>query len=170
MRLLGLRRSARRLIDRREQVNGPRGRKKCGVNEVRTPALETDPFEVYFHDLIVGTLVRSAEEELEYRRARGHRLRARRAERMVEGMRELTVTPEPGDAVAGRTFSTGLQTFATAAWLASCALLVADILVFGIHYWTTTVADLGTALLTIVWFSLSFRQPQQNAESPDAEP
>jgi hypothetical protein len=37
-------------------------------------------------------------------------------------------------------------------WIAVVALLVADLLVFGVHSWTTSAADIGLILVTLVWF------------------
>ncbi len=37
-------------------------------------------------------------------------------------------------------------------WLAAVTLLALDLLAFGIHSWTTSVADLGLITLTLVWF------------------
>ena len=37
-------------------------------------------------------------------------------------------------------------------WIAAVVLLVADLLAFGVHSWTTSVADIGLILATLVWF------------------
>ena len=37
-------------------------------------------------------------------------------------------------------------------WIAAVVLLVADLLVFGVHSWTTSAADIGLILATLVWF------------------
>jgi len=37
-------------------------------------------------------------------------------------------------------------------WIAAAVLLVVDLLAFGIHSWTTSAADIGLIVLTLVWF------------------
>ena len=37
-------------------------------------------------------------------------------------------------------------------WIAVVVLRVADLLVFGVHSWTTSAADIGLILVTLVWF------------------
>jgi hypothetical protein len=38
------------------------------------------------------------------------------------------------------------------AWIAALVVLAVDLVVFGIDSWTTTVADVGVIVLTLVWF------------------
>jgi hypothetical protein len=38
------------------------------------------------------------------------------------------------------------------AWIAAVVLLAVDLVAFGIDSWTTTVADVGVIVLTLVWF------------------
>ncbi|MFI5415069.1 MAG: hypothetical protein ACHQ16_05325 [Candidatus Lutacidiplasmatales archaeon] len=37
-------------------------------------------------------------------------------------------------------------------WIVMVALLVADLLAFGVHSWTTSVADIALIVATLVWF------------------
>jgi hypothetical protein len=37
-------------------------------------------------------------------------------------------------------------------WIVAVALLVADLVAFGVHSWTTSAADIGLILATLVWF------------------
>ena len=37
-------------------------------------------------------------------------------------------------------------------WIAAVVLLVVDLLAFGVHSWTTSVADIGLIVATLVWF------------------
>ena len=37
-------------------------------------------------------------------------------------------------------------------WIAAVVLLVADLLAFGVHSWTTSATDIGLILATLVWF------------------
>jgi hypothetical protein len=57
------------------------------VAELRVPATVDDSFREHYRSLILGSLLHSAEVERERHRERGHRLRARRAERVVDRLR-----------------------------------------------------------------------------------
>jgi hypothetical protein len=37
-------------------------------------------------------------------------------------------------------------------WIAMVALLVVDLIAFGVHSWTTSAADIGLIVATLVWF------------------
>jgi hypothetical protein len=37
-------------------------------------------------------------------------------------------------------------------WIAAALLLAVDLLAFGVHSWTTSAADIGLIVLTLVWF------------------
>jgi hypothetical protein len=152
-----------------------------GVNRLVVPGSQSvdtrshEDFRRFYHDLVIGTLLRSAEAELARHRAARHRLRARRAERMAERLRPLL---EPGPEIAEvpteRLFGPGLRILATAAWLAAAALLIVDLAVFGIHSWTTDVGDLAMIALTLVWFVVNSgggtRQAAETAGPNTAEP
>jgi hypothetical protein len=80
------------------------------VAELRVPEMVEDPFREHYRALILGSVLRTAEVERELHLARGHRLRARRAERVIARLRppgprneaepNPPVEPEPTVAVA----------------------------------------------------------------------
>jgi hypothetical protein len=37
-------------------------------------------------------------------------------------------------------------------WVAALVLLVVDLFAFGVHSWTTSAADIGLLVLTLIWF------------------
>ncbi len=45
-----------------------------------------------------------------------------------------------------------LRSSVRVAWIAAAVLLVVDLFAFGIHSWTTSAADIGLILATLVWF------------------
>jgi hypothetical protein len=63
------------------------------VAELRVPEIVEDQFREHFRALILGSVLRAAEERSERHRARGHRLRARRAERTLQRLRSPVQTP-----------------------------------------------------------------------------
>jgi len=65
------------------------------VAELVVPEVVDDPFREHYRALILGSLLHSAEAQSERHRARGHRLRARRAERAV-----LRLRPPPVETLA----------------------------------------------------------------------
>ena len=151
------------------------------MTELMVPPVVEDPFREHYRELILGSVLRAAEAQSARHRARGHRLRARRAERVVERLRAAplapppppipepfpVVEPEPAPAVFAapapvrveveyeRWFGPTARTAARLVWFATLALLVADIAVFGIGSWTTSAADLGLVAMTVVWFCVS---------------
>jgi hypothetical protein len=136
--------------------------KHVRVNELSAPMVDPGPFQDYFRKLIVDSLLQSAEFRVAWHRRQGHGVRARRAQRKVERLRVRLGLPVAGDAASVPHFGSELLLVTTWAWLLSCVLLVADIAFIGIDAWTTIVADLGTAALTLVWFAVSARQPPRS--------
>jgi hypothetical protein len=140
------------------------------VVELRVPELVEDPFREHFRELIVGSIVRAAEAQSERHRARGHRLRARRAERVVALLRpvqpvaapaEPVVVSEPALEAAPRLvpvveyeawFGRRIRQAAGVVWLATLAALVANVVVLGVASPATGVADLGLIAMTFIWF------------------
>ena len=57
--------------------------------ELRVPGIVDDPFREHYRALVMGSLLRAAEEQTERHRLRGHRLRTRRAERAAERLRPV---------------------------------------------------------------------------------
>jgi hypothetical protein len=109
-------------------------------------------FRSHFRSLVIGSLLRSAEAQLAQERAAQHRLRAWQAERTVQRLRALgdllrseVIVPSPG-------FGPGLRSLTTVAWLVAGAVLIVDIVAFGIQSWANTVGEIAMMALTIVWF------------------
>jgi hypothetical protein len=65
------------------------------VRELIVPEVADDPFREHFRELILGSVLRSAEAQSERHRARGHRFRARRAERVAERLRPPPAAQPP---------------------------------------------------------------------------
>jgi len=70
------------------------------VAELRVPGIVEDPFREHYRALVMGSLLRAAEAQTERHRLRGHKLRARRAERVARRLRPVQTprrvsTPEP---------------------------------------------------------------------------
>ncbi len=126
-----------------------------GVRELRVPQPIVDPFREHYRGLILDSLLRAAETEASLHRRRGRRLRARRAERAVERVLVLTGALPPAASARERWFGLRLRAATRIAWLATLGLLIADLAVVGIHSWTTSVADVGLMLLTLLWFVVS---------------
>jgi hypothetical protein len=138
------------------------------VIELRVPELVEDPFREHYRELIVGSIVRAAEAQSARHRARGHKLRARRAERVVALLRPVeplpaqpVVVPQPAVEPAPRLvpvveyeawFSRRIRRTAAAVWFATLAALLANLVVLGVDSPATGVADLGLVAMTFIWF------------------
>ena len=57
--------------------------------ELRVPRIVEDPFREHYRELVIGSLLRAAEAQTERHRLRGHKLRARRAERVAARLRPV---------------------------------------------------------------------------------
>ena len=122
-------------------------------------------FRSHYRDLVVGALLRSAEAQLAEQRAAHHRLRAWRAERAVEQLCSLLGRSTDDGNVATPTFGPGLRIFTTVALFAAGVLLSVDLVVFGIHSWTTSVGDAAMIALALLWFIVNMGDttPQEAA-------
>jgi hypothetical protein len=149
------------------------------VAELRVPGIVEDPFREHYRALVMGSLLRAAEAQTERHRLRGHKLRARRAERVAQRLRPVQTAPPvlvrepervarepvaaPTSVEAPRTpgvayepwFGTTIRRAAAVVWFATLAALVANVLVLGIESPATVVADLGLIAMTFVWFAAS---------------
>ena len=146
--------------------------------ELRVPGIVEDPFREHYRALVMGSLLRAAEAQTERHRIRGHKLRARRAERVAQRLRPVQTSPpvlvrkpepvahEPVTVPtleAPRTpvvayepwFGTTIRRAAAVVWFATLAALIANVLVLGIESPATVVADLGLVAMTFVWFAAS---------------
>ena len=148
--------------------------------ELRVPGIVEDPFREHYRSLVMGSLLRAAEAQSERHRLRGHKLRARRAERVAARLRPVQRplvdvvserTPVP-ESVAGLTlveepaarlrevaykpwFGTTIRRAAAVVWFAMLAALIANVIVLGIESPATAAADLGLIAMTFVWFAAS---------------
>ena len=145
--------------------------------ELRVPEIVEDPFREHYRALILGSVLRTAEVERERHRARGHRLRARRAERVIARLRPPSprietepnrpVEPEPAVPVAVPApvsapalpsvdydpwFGPGIRRTALIVWVMTLGALVADVVVLGVKSYTTIGADLGLVAMTFILF------------------
>jgi hypothetical protein len=80
------------------------------VAELLVPEIVEDPFREHYRSLVMGSLLRAAEAQTERHRLRGHKLRARRAERVAQRLQpvreplpvpERAPVPEPQIVVPG---------------------------------------------------------------------
>jgi hypothetical protein len=118
-----------------------------------------------FRRVAAGSLLESAQRELDRHRAAGHRLRARAAERRVAERRAL-LAGEDAPIARGGTLVAAL----TLTWLATVAALAAAILQFGLHG-VTAVADVAMVAATVAWFvAIVMRVPPPEAEAPQPPP
>ena len=124
------------------------------MTELLVPGLAEQPFRAHYRGLILGSLLRAAEAQGELYRAQGRSRSARRADRTAQRVRGLAGAPAP-PTEASRWFGPRLRAATRIAWLATLALLLVDLAVFGLHSWATSVADLGLIVLTLVWFFVS---------------
>jgi hypothetical protein len=119
--------------------------------ELSVPELAEDPFREHYRRLIYDSLLHAAESRSALEREHGHRLRARRAEKEAERLRDDTAEPVPG--VASPTgFGRELRSSIRMAWLATLVVLAVDVVSFGTHSLATAVADLGLIAFTAAWF------------------
>jgi hypothetical protein len=133
------------------------------VVELRVPEVVEDPFREHYRELVMGSLLRAAEARTERHRARGHRLRTRRSERMVRQLRTAHGAPLPDVpapvpprlpvATELPWFGTTIRGAVAALWFATLAALVANVLVLGIDSYATAAADLGLVVMTFLWFA-----------------
>jgi hypothetical protein len=123
--------------------------------ELTVPELAQDPFREHYRQLVLGSLLQAAEARSVEERQSGHRRRAARAERDAARIRTAAGAAAPEPAAPARLFGRGLRSSIRMVWLTTLGLLALDLVVFGIHSWTTSVADLGLIVLTLVWFWVS---------------
>lgn len=120
------------------------------MSEFRVPVLAEHPFRAHYRGLILGSLLRAAEAQGQLYREQGRSLRGWRAERMAQRVRDLTGELQPGRDGPAPWFGLWLRTATRLAWVATLALMLADVAVFGIHSWVTGAADLALIALTVV--------------------
>jgi hypothetical protein len=110
-----------------------------------------------FNRLYVSSLIASVESQVERHRAKGQRLRLRRAERRLAELRQLPVPATAHQSQAEATDDgrpVGVLRVATVAWLCSGAMLAVCV-ALRLEAGVTAVADLALLALTLMWFLLA---------------
>jgi hypothetical protein len=127
------------------------------VRELRVPAPVGRPFQEQFRALLLGSLLRAAEEQAALYRAEGRHRRARHAEqtaRRVRGLTGAAVELLPEHAV-DRWFGPKVRVAVRVAWLVAAGLLAFDVARPGRDSWLTGATDFGLMALTVIWFFVS---------------
>jgi hypothetical protein len=140
------------------------------VVELRVPELVEDPFREHYRALIIGSILQAAETQSALHRSRGHKLRARRAERVADRLRASEPTPAADPVVIvvpepvvetprfvpvveyDPWFSQRIRRTAALVWFATLGTLLANLVVLGVDSYATAAADLGLVAMSFVWF------------------
>lgn len=127
-----------------------------------------------FRRTVLQSLIGSAEAEVELRRSRRQRLRARWAERRLDELRrELSWLDDGYLRPAGRRWraSAALGRAVGVLWLLGAVLLGLEIAVDGVHSTTVIVGDVAMLALSVVWFLLAIaRVPVSEPQSAETAP
>jgi hypothetical protein len=127
-----------------------------------------------FRRTILQSLIGTTEAEVELRRSRRQRLRARRAQRRLDDLREQLSALEHGyrRPVQHRwRRSAALGRAVGALWLVGAALLGLEVVVDGVHSTTVVVGDAAMLVLSVVWFLLAVaRVPVSEPRSGESAP
>jgi hypothetical protein len=127
-----------------------------------------------FRRTVLQSLIGSAEAEVELRRSRRQRMRARRAERRLDELRRELSALEDGyrrplghrwrrSAMLGRTVGV--------LWLAGAVLLGLEVATGGVDSTTVIVGDVALLVLSVVWFLLAVaRVPVSEPRSAESTP
>jgi hypothetical protein len=111
-----------------------------------------------FRRTILQSLIGSAEAEVELRRSRRQRLRARRAERRLDELRrELSALEDGYRRPLARRWrrSAALGRAVGGLWLAGALLLGFEVAIDGVHSTTVILGDVAMLVLSLVWFLLA---------------
>jgi hypothetical protein len=126
-----------------------------------------------FRRTLLRSLIGSAEAEVELRRSRRQRLRARRAERRLDGLRRELSALDDGrrSARSRRAQSPALGRAVSVLWLAGAVLLGAEIAANGVHSTIVIVGDVAMLALSLAWFLLAvarvpFSEPRGAESAP----
>jgi hypothetical protein len=123
--------------------------------------------------MLLRSLIGSAEAEVELRRSRRQRLRARRAERRLEELRrQLSALDDGLRPMRSRwARSPALGHGVSVLWLAGAVLLGAEIAAEGVHSTTVIVGDVAMLALSVAWFLLAVaRVPVSEPRSAESAP
>ena len=125
-----------------------------------------------FRRTILRSLIGTAEAEVELRRSRRQRIRARRAERRLDDLHRQLSALEPGypRSTGNRWFrSATAGRIASVLWLAGAGLLAFEIAGDGVHSTKVIVGDAVMLVLSLVWFLLAVaRVPVTEPRGADA--
>ncbi len=111
-----------------------------------------------FRRTILRSLIGTAEAEVELRRARRQRIRARRAERRLDELQRRLFALEGGHpkSVRSRWFrSPAAGRVVSVLWLVGAGLLASEIVVHGVHSTKVIVGDALMLVLSLAWFLLA---------------
>lgn len=128
------------------------------------------PFRIEFRALILGSMLRSAELQLDEARSGNRRLRARLAEYRVGRLRAVCDSVPVDAIVPVGGLNQSLRVFVWIAWLACGLVMFVDLIAFGIHSPATTVSVVATQIMTIIWFFASLGSAGQPERAISAEP
>jgi hypothetical protein len=125
-----------------------------------------------FRRVLLDSLIDSATSDLELRRSRKQRLRARSAERRLEDLRRERRALESGD-LSRHSWqwirSPAAGYVVTAGWLVGATLLGAHVVVDGVHTHLTVVGDITMLVLSLLWFVLAVvRVPVSEPDDDEA--
>jgi len=127
-----------------------------------------------FRRTILQSLIGTAEDEVELRRSRRQRLRARRAERRLDELRRrlnaLDDVYRPPARYRWRR-SAALGRAVGLLWLVGAVLLGSEIAVDGVHSTAVIVGDAAMLVLSVVWCLLAVaRVPVSEPRSGESSP
>ena len=129
-----------------------------------------------FKRVLLDSLIASAVLELEVRRSRHQRLRARSAERRLDELRRERRELDTGR-LTHRPWrwlrSAVLGYIVSALWLVGVALLGVQVALHGVHTHVSVAGDLAMLILSLLWFLLAvarvpLREPDVEGRSPSA--
>jgi hypothetical protein len=114
---------------------------------------------VEFKRLLLESLISSAAAEVESRRTRRQRLRARRAEHRLAELQRLDRALATGSTASFAWFRRpGAGYVAGTVWVVGALLLASEIVMNGVHTRLTAVGDVAMLVVSLVWFLVTVAQ------------
>jgi hypothetical protein len=125
-----------------------------------------------FGRVVLATLAATARAELDTHRARGRRLRARRAERRLAELEEALERLELGAPPVGRSWQTsaGVEAAAALVCVASAAALGVAVALQGTEGVVVRILDVAMLLATLAWFSAAIGRRARVRHAPAHAP
>jgi hypothetical protein len=118
---------------------------------------------VEFKRLLLESLISSTAAEVEQRRTRRQRLRARRAERRLAELQRLDQALAHGSTARLAWFRRpGAGYVVGTVWVVGVVLLAAEIVMNGLHTRVTAVGDVVMLVVSLVWFLVTVAQIPTN--------